>query len=59
MSYVLKNMDTGKWVTLAGLAHSYTSKLQHARKFESRDEANRNRCGNEHIQTLEEAVSDS
>lgn len=41
--------ENGWYVARAGSAGSYTPKLQHARIFTTREEAERNRCGNESI----------
>lgn len=59
MSYILKNIHTGCWVTPSGSARSYTNKLQNARIFHTREAAERERCGNERIQTVEEATNAS
>ena len=55
--YVIKRTDqSGGWVMPPGSHESYTSKLQHARKFPTRESAERERCpGNETIQRLEDA----
>jgi hypothetical protein len=58
MRYVLWRTDQGRgWVTRAGSPGSYTGKLQQARTFATREDAERNRCpGNEIVQSLEEAT---
>ena len=56
--YVIKRTDQGGgWVTPAGSRSSYTHKLQHARVFASREEADRHRCpGNELIESVADAM---
>jgi hypothetical protein len=56
MSYVIKRTDDGKFVATAGSVHSYTNKLQNARTYNTYADANRDRCGNEVILTLDEAM---
>ncbi len=47
----------GSWyVSRSGSAASYTSRLQHARLFSTRDEALREMCSNEYILSIEEAL---
>ena len=48
MVYVLIRED-GKFVTLPGSDHSYTDKLQYARSFASKDDAECEQCGNESV----------
>ncbi len=56
MVYVIQRTD-GKYVAPPGREHSYTSKLQHARKFASREAAERDLCiENERVVSLEDAV---
>jgi hypothetical protein len=57
MKYVLKR-DDGKFVARPGSEHSYTDKLQRARTFDTRDEAERDRCSNEILLTLEQAMNE-
>lgn len=47
MWYVLKNIDTGRYVAPPGLKHSYTQSLRVARKFRDIGSATANACGNE------------
>lgn len=50
--------EDGKYVAPPGRQHSYTSKLQHARVFASREAAERDRCPeNERIVSLDEVFS--
>lgn len=46
--------DDGKYVARPGSAHSYTSKLEEARLFATREAAERDCCGNERIIPLAE-----
>lgn len=48
MKYVLKR-DDGKYVTPPGSNWAYTTLLQNARVFDTREEAEREKCGNERI----------
>ena len=54
MKYILKR-DDGAYVAKPG-DHSYTQKLQHARTWPTREAAERERCGNEILVTLEDEV---
>jgi hypothetical protein len=58
MSYVIQRTDreNDKYVALAGQTSSYVSKLQDARVFATREEADRECCGNERVLSLEEAM---
>lgn len=47
--YVIQNCDDAKFVARPGSQHSYTNRLQDARVFQTRDDAERERCGNETI----------
>lgn len=56
MGYVIQRTD-GKYVTPAGSGHSYTNKLQHARFFLQRSEAEREICPeNERVVPLDEIL---
>jgi hypothetical protein len=56
MTYVIKRTD-GMYVTRPGSRSSYTAKLQDARPFNSRAEAERERCpANEIIVSVEEEI---
>lgn len=55
MFYVIQRED-GAYVAPPGQAHSYTRQLQNARTFDNREAAEREKCGNERIVPLEEAV---
>jgi hypothetical protein len=47
--FVIQRCDDGSYVARPGSVHSYTKKLQDARVFSSREDAERERCGNETI----------
>jgi hypothetical protein len=55
-SYVLKRNEDGAYVAPPGQRGSYTRRLENARKFRTREEAERNACGNEYVETLEQAA---
>jgi hypothetical protein len=55
--YVLKRDSDGFYVATPGSVHSYTSKLEHARTFTTREEAQQDACGNEHAVPVEELLS--
>ena len=55
--YVIKNIDTGRFVAPQGSILSYTINLQNARKYSSLAAANADKCGNEIVLTLEEAMN--
>ena len=61
MCYVIKRqpdgpMDKGyKYVSPAGSRSSYTNKLQEARRFPTREAADRECCGNERVVPYNEA----
>lgn len=49
MAYVIKRTD-GVYVAPSGSVKSYTSKLENARQYRTRDEALQDRCeGNERV----------
>jgi hypothetical protein len=50
--YVLKRED-GKYVAQPGQEKSYTSSLERARIFDTREQAEQERCGNEHIVSVD------
>lgn len=56
--YVIVRTADGAFVSKPGSARSYTSKLQHARTWASRDAAEAERCpGNEHVVPLESCLN--
>lgn len=56
--YVLVRTEHGKteFVARPGRDHSYTDRPQDAQIFVTHEEAERYRCGNEVIRTVEEAM---
>lgn len=56
MIWVIRNIDTGKYVAPAGSKNSYTTDILAARRFPSRDAALADCCGNEVPVNLREAV---
>lgn len=55
--FVLKRMQDGKYVTPSGSEQSYTDRLQNAKLFLSREQASRDRCGNESIVDVRDEMS--
>jgi hypothetical protein len=47
MFWVIRNSN-GLWVSRPGSRSSFTNKIQCAQKFSSKEEAQRQCCGNEH-----------
>jgi hypothetical protein len=47
MKYILKNIDTGKYVASAGSDNTYTSHQKDARVYRSEAAALEDACGNE------------
>lgn len=45
--YVIKN--AGRYVAREGSASSFTNRLEHAQTYPTREEAQRNACGNETV----------
>lgn len=57
MSYVIKRLDQGGgYVTPPGSQRSYTQKLQDARKYATREDAERECCANEKVSKLEDEL---
>jgi len=56
--FVIKRTDQGGgYVAMPGSEHSYTQKLENARTFSSKDEANAERCpGNEIVLPVNEIL---
>jgi hypothetical protein len=44
MTYLLKNTETGKYVAKPGSARSYTTKVENAQTFETREQAVKDSC---------------
>jgi len=53
-TYVIKRIPDGAYVARPGRASSYTKSLQHARPFNSREAADRERCPENEIVVLAE-----
>ena len=47
MKYVLKRHEDDKYVAKPGSEKSYTRSLQAAQKFDSKEQADAQKCGNE------------
>jgi hypothetical protein len=54
--YVIVRIEDGAFVAPSGSASSYTRALQDARVFASREQAERERCGNERVMRLEDTT---
>ena len=55
--YVLKCSDSKRgYVAKPGSSHSYTRRLEGARTFPSRADAEREKCGNEVVLLLEDLI---
>jgi len=55
--YVIKRIDQGGgYVAPSGMPNSYTNALQNARTFGSREEAQRQCCGNEVVRSVDEEL---
>ena len=54
--YVLIRNKDGKFVARPGSKKSYTSSLQNARQFATREDAERDRCGNERTVRTEDLL---
>lgn len=54
--YVLRRDEDGKFVSPAGRRRSYVVALQNARVFPTRAAAESERCGNEEVLPLEDAM---
>lgn len=54
--YVLKRNEDGKYVAPAGSKSSYTTKLEKARTFPTREAAERDACGNERVLALSDIM---
>lgn len=56
MQYVIRRTDqSGGYVAQPGSQSSYTQKLEHARRFETKEAADRECCENEITLSLEQA----
>ena len=54
--YVIRRNEDGAYVAPAGQRSSYTRVLENARKFNSRDSAQREACGNETVLSIDEIL---
>ena len=50
--FVIRNIETGKCVAKSGHPNSYTLHYNYIRKFKTREEAERNACGNETVEEM-------
>lgn len=57
MSYVIRRSGDNYFVAERGQKSSYTNALQNARQFTTRESAEADACGNEYVQSLEEAMN--
>jgi hypothetical protein len=55
MLFVIKNLNTGKYVARPGPSHSYTVKLNEVRLFINRAAAQAECCANEVVEELKPA----
>lgn len=56
MLFVIQNDETGKLVAASGYEHSYTTFLQMARTFSTREAARKEACGNETVYDVQELL---
>lgn len=56
MRYLLRKNEDGLFVAQPGSRSSYTPYLQRAQFFSSREEAQRQACGNETVTTLDDII---
>jgi len=47
--YIIKKHHGGLMVANPGRKSSYTNSLKHAQKFETKEQAEKNACGNEYV----------
>jgi putative intracellular protease/amidase len=50
--YVLRRNEDGKYVAPSGSKNSYTSKLENARRYPSKEVAEADACGNETVVSI-------
>lgn len=48
-NFLVKRKDDGRYVSGPGVVYSYTSDIKRARIFKSKEEAERDCCGNETV----------
>lgn len=51
--FVIKRSEDGKYVNQPGSKNSYTSILENAQKFSTRESAQSNACGNESVVSVD------
>lgn len=56
MAYVIRRNEDGAFVAPSGSASSYVRNLQKARVFPTREAAEADKCGNESVVRLEDAM---
>lgn len=52
MAWFLRRVEDGRYVTPPGQAKSYTADVMRARRFPTREAAEREACGNERAQEV-------
>ena len=55
--YVIRRHEDGAFVAPPGQRSSYTTKLQEARVFQTREAAQRECCGNESVVRVDECLT--
>jgi len=55
--FALQRIEDGKYVASPGSKNSYTTRLELARKYQTREQAQADACGNERIVDLYTALS--
>ena len=53
--YVILN--AGRYVAKSGRSSSYCKRIEYAQVYKTREEAEKNKCGNESIQDLNQVIS--
>ena len=51
--YVLKRNEDGAYVSKPGSHNSYTTRLENAQVFDTKEKAEGNACGNEHAMSVD------
>lgn len=56
--YIIRNIETGKYVARSGSLRSYTSRLEDARTYVTRSHAEKDRCpSNEAVYSVTDMLS--
>lgn len=55
--FVIIHNETFQYVTTPGSKHSYSDYLENAQTFATRELAEQNCCGNEHVGSIGELIS--